>query len=406
VLQAKHDVSLIARGVQQCREDVVLLGLRARAAMLARRRSLIDDGRRRWEGRRVAFILPVAEVGGGANVVFAEAQAMRRFGVDAVILNLSAYESAFGLGYPNPPVRVTLLPSAEAIADCAAGYDAVIATTNQSVACMRRLAERVRSPRLGYYVQDFEPWFYDAGSAERERALASYTEIPNLIRVTKTEWNRDQLRRHVGVDATVVGPSCDIDLFRPRAGERSGPIRICAMIRPSTARRRPRETMDVLAEIERTYRDRVEIRLFGGHPRDEGFLELPRAFRWGHHGSLTHEQVASLLSTQDVFVDLSEFQAMGLTAMEAMATGLGVVVPERGGTGSFATDGINALVVNTSFRNDCVKAIASLVEDPGLLARLRRRALGDIVAHVPEQAASNLLAAMFGDGPASSRPAR
>jgi len=397
MLHAKHDSGLIARGVRQCQDDLVLLGLRARAGVLPRRKRLIDDGRRLWEGARVVFILPVGGIGGGANVVLTEARAMQRFGVDALVLNLTACQKSFRQSYPDPGVRMAFAPSEDAIPDLVSEYDAVIATANQSVSWMQPLVGRTRSPRLGYYIQDFEPHFFAPGSVEHQRAVASYTAIPNLVRFTKTEWNRDELRAQVGVDAMVVGPSCDVDLFRPRTAERSDKLRVCAMIRPSSARRGARETMERLAEIDRVYGERVEIQLFGDDPGLPLFLDLPRGFRWTHYGCLTREHVASLLSTQDVFADFSHYQAMGLTAMEAMATGLGVIVPQAGGATSFAVHGTNALAVDTSRRQDCLQAIASLVEDASLLARIRRRALADVVAHVPEQSAFNILSALFGD---------
>jgi hypothetical protein len=344
----------------------------------------------------VAFILPVSNVGGGANVVLVEAKAMQRFGVDVLILNLAAFESAFRQSYPDPGVR-TLFATEDALADLALDYDAVIATANQSVAWMRPLVGRAGSRRLGYYIQDFEPYFFAPGSVEHEHAFASYRAMTDFVPFTKTEWNRDELRVQVGVKSMVVGASCDVDLFRPRSAERSGKLRVCAMIRPSSARRGARETMEVLAEVDRLYGDRVEIYLFGDDPAGSLFLDLPRSFRWTHYGCLTRDQMAALLATQDVFVDFSHYQAMGLTALEAMATGLGVIVPGAGGVTSFAVHGQNALVVDTSRRQDCLRALTSLIEDPNLLARIRRRAITDAVAHIPEQAAFNILSVMFGD---------
>jgi GT2 family glycosyltransferase len=398
-LHAKHDPALILEGVRQCRDDLALVAIRARVAQLAPRRALIERGRQLWEGRRVAFVLPIREVGGGANVVLAEARAMRRFGVDVLIVNLEAERAAFFAGYPDLDLRVSFAPAAADVVELVRDYDAAVATAYHSVFWLAPLRQAGRSPRLGYYVQDFEPLFFAAGTAEYRSALSSYTAVPDIVLFTKTAWNRDELRRAVGVEAAVVGASCDIDLFRPGPAAADGRLRLCAMIRPSSARRGARETMELLAEVDRRYGERVDIHLFGVEPWDPLFHLLPRGFRWQQHGVLAPEATAGLLATQDVFVDLSRYQAMGLTAMEAMSSGLGVVVPRAGGATSFAADGRNALVVDTSSRDACLAAVVSLIEDPELLSRLRSAATRDIVEHFPERAAFQVLSALFGAGP-------
>jgi len=54
---------------------------------------------------------------------------------------------------------------------------------------------------------------------------------------------------------------------------------------------------------------------------------------------------------------------MGLTGMEAMASGCAVVLPMNGGASSFAKDNENSLLVNTTNENDCKNAIEKLIED-------------------------------------------
>jgi glycosyltransferase involved in cell wall biosynthesis len=51
---------------------------------------------------------------------------------------------------------------------------------------------------------------------------------------------------------------------------------------------------------------------------------------------LSRSEVAALLRNSDIFLDLSDFQAFGRTAIEAMASGCIPVVPNKGGTDEFA----------------------------------------------------------------------
>ena len=58
----------------------------------------------RFTGKRVLFVLPVTDRGGGANVVFSEARAMAEMGVDARVVNIREFEFGFRASYPNPEV--------------------------------------------------------------------------------------------------------------------------------------------------------------------------------------------------------------------------------------------------------------------------------------------------------------
>ena len=106
--------------------------------------------------------------------------------------------------------------------------------------------------------------------------------------------------------------------------------------------------------------------------------------------------MAALLNEMDVFADFSSYQAMGLTAMEAMSCGVAVILPRAGGAASFAVDEENALIVDTSDERECYKALERLVVDHDLRRQLQRRALVDVVRFSPENAAFNILQALFG----------
>ena len=275
----------------------------------------------------------------------------------------------------------------------------MIATLYASVDWLKAATSDGRLPARGYYIQDFEPFFFSENSREYRLACQSYTRHPDLIRITKTEWNRETVRTQIGVDCTVIGPSVDLDLYRPRRQRDpawpSGPLRVAAMIRPSSPRRQPRLTMEILRELHRAHGADVDIILFGCGSHDPGFVELPHDFAWRNAGVLKPSQLALLLNECDIFVDFSSFQAMGLTAMEAMACGATVIVPQNGGASSFARPGENCLTADTASRDACWEALKRLVVDEPLRQRLRRQALWDIVQYFPEQAAYNTLAALF-----------
>jgi glycosyltransferase involved in cell wall biosynthesis len=147
--------------------------------------------------------------------------------------------------------------------------------------------------------------------------------------------------------------------------------------------------LDILRELYRAYGDTVEIVLFGWT------FEIPSDFKYRSAGVLTRPQVVSLLNEVDIFVDFSSWQAMGLTAMEAMCCGAAVIVPQRGGAGSFAKHEENALIVDTSSREACRLALERLIADVELRTRLQRQAIVDVCQFFRERAAFNILKTIF-----------
>lgn len=398
ILIAKYGREIVEKGVTLCR-DRVMEGIRARSQVMLMRQHLIEEGKKRWEGKRLLFILPIAEPGGGGNVIFQEARAMQEMGVDARILNLSCNRSMFELSYPNNTIPTTYVDRESQIPELLGDYDAVVATLYQTVYWLEPNPSDER-PLRGYYIQDFEPLFFSPTSEEFVSAWNSYTYYSDLIRFTKTEWNRDILQERIGVDCFVVGPSVDIDLFRPRPRKDpewpERPLRIAAMIRPNTPRRAPELTMEVLTEIYRFHGNTIEIVLFGCHPDDPDFHRLACDFPWRHAGILTPTKMAFLLNEVDIFVDFSSHQAMGLTAMEAMACGAAVIVPSNdSGTNSFGVHERNCLMVDTRHQKDCVVTLQRLIIDSNLRSKLQRQAIFDICQFYPERAAYNILATIF-----------
>ncbi|HMA28952.1 MAG TPA: glycosyltransferase, partial [Thermoanaerobaculia bacterium] len=230
-----------------------------------------------------------------------------------------------------------------------------------------------------------------------ERAEASYGLVPGLRCFAKTEWNAAMVREKAGRPCAVIGPSFDAETFRPRLGSLpEKPVRIAAMIRPSTPRRQPRFTLEVLREVARKHGDAVEIVLFGVDDSDPALASLPLDFPHRFLGVLHERPLAALFTQVHVFADLSAYQAMGLTALEAMGAGATVVVPREGGAATFARDGENAVLVDTASAPACVEALGRLVVDHAARVALAARARADVVQHTPESAAYRMLEVLFG----------
>lgn len=407
-LVEKHGQPIISEGVSACRNDRVLMGNRERIQELPTRQQWLESGRQRWEGKRVAFLLPVSEPGGGSHVVIQEAEAMQRMGVDARVINMSAHKSSFEAGYPELKVPVVYIEEPSQARAHFSRYDAVVATVYHSTAWLDDDGRSGSQPVRGYYIQDFEPDFFTPGSPEHKLACQSYERFPDLVRITKTAWNRDIVIEKIGVGSTITGPSIDIDLFRPIRRKEPAwparPLRVTAMIRPSTPRRQPELTMHVLHELILAQREKVEIILFGCQPDDPAFTRIAQNYHkgkktsWRHAGVLTRPEMVTLFNECDIFVDFSSFQAMGLTALEAMACGAAVVVPERGGSSSFCRHEENALITDTASEAACLESLERLIQDQALRSKLQQQAIVDVCHYAPEQAAYKILEALFPGG--------
>lgn len=397
-LEEKHSREIVARGVARTKNNRILAGVRARSRYFKERDELIRIGSSRWKGRSVAFVLPVKFIGGGPKVVLQEARAMYKMGVEVILLNLEPNRLAFEASVPSPGIPVLYLDEEREVARIAGDFDAVVATVWPSVYWLPQ--HRKPGTALGYYVQDFEPLFHPHGSRDHQRALGSYSHLDGKL-FTKTKWNRNAVKTATGRECEVVGPSVDVDLYRPRLqgamfGARTE-IVVAAMVRPATPRRNAPLTAKVLKRLHRKYGSAIHVVIFGTNESDPSLNELELDFPHTNLGVQTSEGIAHLFNETDIFLDASKFQAMGLTAMEAMACGAAALVPRLGGTVELAHTGgePNALAVDTTSIDAVTEAASRLIEEPVLRTSLARSAINSMPQFHPESAAFRILESLF-----------
>lgn len=393
ILIEKHGIHEVSLGVFECKDNRTMAGIRARADILCLRHRLLKEGKELFNGKNFLIILPIMEPGGGAYVILQEAYAMIEMGLNVSLFNFTEHRLKFEQNFPDLKIPV-IYGNIDDIPSVAKDFDAVLATINNSVHWIASLnGSRIK---LGYYIQDFEPDFYPKGSQEYNLAWGSYKKIPKIKNVTKTNWNRNKVMANLGIDCLVIGPSVDIDLFRPRERlHKSEDIFIAAMIRPSTPRRNPHFTLEVLEEIKKLYGCKINIITFGCSMKDFLSLNPCRDISINHMGMLKREWMPYLFNEIDIFVDFSTYQAMGLTALEAMACGAAVIVPRNGGCQDFVKDGVNGFLIDTTNRQSCIDALKKLINDDDLRARVSSQSIIDVCQFPAELAALNMLKAIF-----------
>ncbi len=377
-------------------EDRILQGIRARATYLLERQELIQRGREHYAGKRILFILPMAAAGGGANAILLAARSMRRMNLEAHIYNLPAYRADFERAYPGLDVplvygEITDLPQV------ASRYDAVVATSYITVYWAAQVAASHPEIPIAYYIQDYEPYFDEPGSEGYAKAEASYTLLPNLIRGCTTSWIQETIQRQHQVPTNLLGPSLDVDLFlpRPRQWPAGEGLRVAAMIRPSTLRRNPRVTMEILQRASQEFGSALEPVIFGASLAELREAGMPLNFPFKLAGRMNPPQVARLMNEIDIFLDYSIFQGLGLSALEAMGCGAATVVPKYGGTNAYARHEENCLVIDTQDDAACYASLKRLLTDPELRLKLGRNGISTIAQFSADLPTFRLLQAIF-----------
>ncbi len=396
-LCAKQGAMAVAEGVEKCRNNLVLKGIRSRVAQFPETFRIQQAYRTKYGGKKLLFVLPVGALGGGANVIMQEIRALRELQVDCHLANILEYRELFERAWPSIDIPVIWYDGPVALSKKLDYFDAVIGTAWYSIDSIRSATRMAKRAIItGYYIQDFEPLFFEDGIPEKQQALDSYTLIPGIRLFTKTHWNSREVYTHTGLQPAVILPSADLGLFRPVWDKNfTGTLKIVAMIRPETPRRSPELTMEVLREIRGTWGSRVEIYTFGCSPAEKIIRQGKKQFRFKHLGILSPEQLSSLFNNTHLFIDMSSFQAMGLTGMEAMACGNAVILPQSGGASSFITHGVNGYLADTSGKADCLKYTGMLINDRNLLFKIASQAIMDICRFSPVYSSANMLDCLF-----------
>jgi glycosyltransferase involved in cell wall biosynthesis len=126
-----------------------------------------------------------------------------------------------------------------------------------------------------------------------------------------------------------------------------------------------------------------------GHPWDVG--PAARAFveQHGLHGSVrfvgSMTDVASLLHVADVAIQPSHFEALGLSAVEALAAGVPVIASAVGGLLDFVVDGQNGKLCPPQDPASLAAAVKTLVEDHTLRSELAKHARASVVEEYDER---------------------
>ncbi len=128
-------------------------------------------------------------------------------------------------------------------------------------------------------------------------------------------------------------------------------------------------TIDCLSKLgQRVDLKNIALVIAGdGTMRDEIIASLGGlGFKVHFLGRVSPDQVPSLLANCDIHVTTSEKETRGLTILEALAAGIPVIAPNKGGVIENIEDGINGFLYHPGDQADFLQKLTRLIQDKEL----------------------------------------
>jgi glycosyltransferase involved in cell wall biosynthesis len=136
-----------------------------------------------------------------------------------------------------------------------------------------------------------------------------------------------------------------------------------------------------------------------GHPWNVGPAAREFAARHGLSSSVRFlgsiDPVDPLLRAADLLIQPSHFEALGLSAIEALASGVPVIASAVGGLLDFMVDDDNGKLYPPNDSSALAGALRALIDDAGLRLRLASRARASVLAEYDDRVVFGRFAALL-----------
>jgi len=254
-------------------------------------------------------------------------------------------------------------------ADLVHQHSALVPAVTLMRAGLLALAARARGRRVILHVHSgqVELWL----SSRLRRALARVALAPVDRIVTMSNPSGRAIAAAMKSDVTIVDNWVDLDEFSPTDPVHSPPrVLFAGLLTPRKGAADLLRASAILSERGVAH----ELMLAGGTP-DEGphaeeevrRVSAPAAV---FLGALPHERMAAQLGAADVFCLPSWWEAMPLSILEAMASGLPVVATRVGDIPRVVEDGVTGVLVPPNDPPALADALDALLADPDMRRRM------------------------------------
>lgn len=341
----------------------------------------------------VLFILPVRGGSGGAHSIVQETLCLRKMNVPVNIAVRKKDLQSYLTLYPEAVACFKYYFQKKELYKMAKNYKIVIATIYSSVDIVKKIIKKHPTIQPAYYIQDYEPWFFKKEDKRYKLAENSYTSVANMHAFAKTKWLCNIVEEKHGLPVNKVEPSLDHHIFQPPKKRKfsCNHVTITAMVRPSTPRRSPKETLAILNKVKKRYGERVRLAIFGCTDEELAQNDL-QTQHIKNYGVLSSKEVCALFQQTDIFIDLSIYQAFGRTGLEAMAVGCCTLLPEKGGVTEYAKHKENCFLIDVNDVEGIMHQVDLLISNQKVRERLSKNAMSTAKRYSVNRAALSLLA--------------
>ena len=144
--------------------------------------------------------------------------------------------------------------------------------------------------------------------------------------------------------------------------------------------------------------DGLELLMVGGGPLQERYAAETAGARVVFAGDQSHEQVARHLRTADFLVMPSTLESFGIVQLEAMASGLPVVIADLPGARCVSRDGEHGVHVAPGDVDDLERGVRALIDaGPDGRRRMGEQARAHVVEHYSWTRCAELLEAVYAE---------
>ncbi len=309
---------------------------------------------------QVTYVLHNLTIAGGVLSVVQLVNELILLGVDARIVALYQYPEVKQWKFYFTPI---LFKNEKKLINNFPDSDIVVATHWTTASWVSKILSKNKATKGVYFLQDYESWFFPE-SDTKSRSLVKDTYSMINHKIVKSSWLQNLVQKD-GHQSKKIWLGMNLDVFYPRDVHQSDSVTLLAMARPRTPRRGFQVLIDVFSILKNKY-DNIEIILFGDDLTNQ---KIP--FEFIDSGVISNQnKLAKLYSHANIFIDSSDFQGFGRTALEAMACHTACVLTNVGGVIEYAKDEYNCLLVPPKQPEEIVSAIERLLDDSLLMKRL------------------------------------
>jgi len=198
------------------------------------------------------------------------------------------------------------------------------------------------------------------------------------LNLTVSATMQDELQRRGFERVQLWPPAVDCELFRPQRADRAMRRRLSgdepdSPLLVTVSRLAPEKNVAFLRDVLRRLPD-ARLALIGDGPQRAELETLFAGTRSRFFGYMQGRELATAYASADAFVYASETETMGNVVMEAMASGLSVIVPRAGGIPSLVEHGVTGMLYEPRQAEEAGSILTQLIGDDARRKQLGRAA--------------------------------